>query len=57
MNPIKFRVWQCRDWCCVSKPHGGKWWNVSIAPGNYDSVPNWPAAMAMVRTGKLPWSL
>jgi len=50
-----FTVWQCRDWCCESKPYKNKWWHVSIAPGNYDSVPSWSAAMNMVSTGKLPW--
>lgn len=51
---IHYTVWQCRDWCCESKPFSSKWWNVSIAPGNYDSVPSWAAAMTLVHTGK--WS-
>jgi len=38
-------VWQCTDWCCDTKPHSDKWWNVAIAPGNYDSVSSWPDAL------------
>jgi len=40
-------VWQCTDWCCDANPHSEKWWNVSIAPGNYDSVSSWAEALTV----------
>jgi len=48
-------VWQCTDWCCEKRPHTDRWWNVSIAPGNYESVHTWPAALfvAASRTREL----
>ena len=49
----QFTVWQCTDWCCEKKPFSDKWWNVSIAPGHYDSVHSWPAAMTLVASGSL----
>lgn len=53
MNRIT--VWQCTDWCCDTKPHREKWWNVAIAPGNYDSVSSWRDALdlATARIGRL----
>jgi hypothetical protein len=52
----RFTIWQCRDWCCSSRPHSDRWWNVGIAPGNYESVHGWRAAMSIARSGKLAWS-
>jgi hypothetical protein len=56
MSARHFTVWQCTDWCCEAKPYSEKWWNVGIAPGNYDSRPSWSDAMATVRSGRLRWS-
>lgn len=51
-----FTVWQCKDECCEDKPFHDKWWNVGIAPGNYESVPTWERAMRKVVMGRLSWS-
>lgn len=51
----RWTIWQCRDWCCEQRDHGTKWWNVGPNPGNYHSVPSWSAALAVVRSGRLPW--
>lgn len=52
----RFTIWQCRDFCCEKRPPGTKWWNVGIAPGNYDSVPNWQTALKVANSGRLPWT-
>jgi hypothetical protein len=57
VKPRRFTIWQCRDWCCSSKPYSFRWWNVGIAPGNYHSVPNLTEACHVVRLGRLPWSV
>lgn len=49
----RFTVWQCRDWCCDTKPFSEKWWNVGMALGNYDSVPSWHGALAIIRSRQL----
>lgn len=46
-------IWQCTDWCCEDKPHARRWWNVGTAPGNYDSVDSWHAAVALALYRKL----
>ena len=51
----RFTIWQCTDWCCLSRPYGDRWWNVGIAPGNYDSVPRWRQALTIAQSGKLRW--
>lgn len=51
----RFTIWQCRDFCCSRKPFSKKWWNVGVAPGNYDSVPSWYGAVVIAQSGKLKW--
>lgn len=51
----RFTVWQCRDECCSGKPYSARWWNVSIAPGNYTSTPSWSDAVNVRGRGRAPW--
>lgn len=45
----KYRVRQCRGWCCNLKPHSKRWWYVTDDWGFTEDWSNWRSAMESTR--------